>query len=286
MRGRPYVKPIKFGCIAPINLLHVIPEHWDFHLILAHLLEDPDYVAFYKARKEKGDTLLLDNSAFEFGEALPADKILALIEKSGIKPDYVVAPDYPGQPWDKTLESTFKFVEDTKGAEFRVMGVPQSVDGDWEGWLDGYRQMVRHPDIPMVGMSILGIPTAWHSITGTRDIMINRLFASQFIANRALHDQDDKFTWHHYLGLSQPNELILQREIGVIDSCDSSSPVWHGVHQIQYDDSVGGLKYGKIKIGVDFHVDLKQYTDSMGFDLSVVEGAIEHNLLVIKQLIG
>ena len=37
-----------------------------------------------------------------------------------------------------------------------------------------------------------------------------------------------------------------------MDSNDSSSPFWHGYLDIQFDDSIWGLKNGKSKIEVDF----------------------------------
>lgn len=256
------LKPIKFACIAPIHLLSLIPKSYDFHLLLAHLLEDPDYVAFYKARKLAGDTLLLDNGAFEFGKPLEAEDILELIDKSGIQPDYVVAPDYPTKDWKRTVDSSLNFANKVRDHAFKVMAVPQSVVGDAEGWLEGYQALVKHMDIDMIGMSILAIPNAFQKITGTTDIMINRLFATSEILNNKL--QIAHYTaesgpikpvtkWHHYLGLGQPRELLLQRQLGLMDSNDSSSPVWHGVQGIKYDDSYGGLINGKSPIPVDFH---------------------------------
>lgn len=283
------LKPVKFGCIAPIELLDVIPTNWKFHLILAHLLENTAYVDFYKKRQAAGDILLLDNSAFEFGESLNADLILKLIKNSGIKPDYVVAPDYPGKSWEITTESTFKFIERCSSEPFKVMGVPQSESSDWMGWLEGYKEMINHPKLAMIGMSILGVPNAFRGVTGTDDIMVNRLFATNYILQNNLNIGTDPRNvmikiqkWHHYLGLGQPRELLFQRLLGLMDSNDSSSPVWHGLLGINYDNSYGGLINGKSKIPVDFHI--KAIPD--GQDPELVAGNINFNIQWINELIS
>ncbi len=42
------MRKTKFGYIAPVECLEIRPESADFHLILAHLLKDKKYAAFYK----------------------------------------------------------------------------------------------------------------------------------------------------------------------------------------------------------------------------------------------
>jgi len=221
------MKNIKYGYIAPIQYQHLIPESVDFHLILAHLLGNKDYVDFYKKKIERGDTVVLDNSAFEFKRALSAEEIFKFIDDSGIEPTYVVAPDYPFEHWEVTLESTLDFIERVRGErDYKIMAVPQSVKGDYEGWLQCYANMAEHEDIAMIGMSILGIPNAFCSLTGTNDIAYNRIFATNHLLETGIAIPEK---WHHYLGLGGgPREILIQRQLGLIDSNDSSSPFWHG----------------------------------------------------------
>ena len=113
------MKKIKYGYIAPIAYQHLIPDHADFHLILAHLLDNKEYVDFYKEKIKRGDVVILDNSAFEFKRALSAEEIFGFIERSGIEPTYVVAPDYPFEDWEVTWESTLKFIEEVIFSTFR-----------------------------------------------------------------------------------------------------------------------------------------------------------------------
>ena len=247
------MKKIKYGYISPIKYQHLIPEGADFHLILAHLLDDKEYVNFYKQKIKRGDTVILDNSAFEFKRALSAEEIFGFIERSGIEPTYVVAPDYPFQDWEVTWLSTYNFIQAVKGMgkSYKVMAVPQSKKGDHEGWIECYSRMVNDPDIAVIGMSILGIPNAFCKLTGTDDIAFNRIFATQYLLN---NDIANPAKWHHYLGLGGgPREILMQRQLGLMDSCDSSSAFWHGYLGIKFDDSIWGLKNGKSHIEVDFN---------------------------------
>jgi hypothetical protein len=124
------MKKVKYGYISQIKYQHLIPENADFHLILAHLLDKQEYVDFYKEKIKRGDTVILDNSAFEFKRALSAEEIFGFIERSGIEPTYVVAPDYPFQEWQITMESTLAFIKEVKDKPYKVMAVPQSRKGD------------------------------------------------------------------------------------------------------------------------------------------------------------
>lgn len=245
------MKKIKYGYISPVKYQHLIPESADFHLILAHLLDNKEYVDFYKAKIKRGDTVILDNSAFEFKRALSADEILGFIERSGIQPTYVVAPDYPFEDWKTTMASTLSFIQQVKNEPYKIMAVPQSVKGDVKGWMQSYQQMYDDPDISVIGMSILGIPNAFCSLTGTNNIAFNRVFATQYILENTIVKPGKK--WHHYLGLGGgPREILMQRQLELMDSNDSSSPFWHGYLDTKFDDSLWGLKNGKSKIEVDF----------------------------------
>ena len=60
------MKKTKFGYIAPVEYLDLIPENATFHLILAHLLKDKKYATVYKEKADRGDVIICDKGAFEF----------------------------------------------------------------------------------------------------------------------------------------------------------------------------------------------------------------------------
>lgn len=267
---------IKHAYIAPINYLHYIPRDSDFHLLLAHLLKDEDYCNFYRERKKKGDYLIIDNGAFEFKRPLEAHELYDLILNANLQPDVIVAPDYPFQEWDITVKSTEDFAKAYHkyfDNSVKLMAVPQSVKGDYKGWVEGYHALSQIDDVELIGMSILGIPHAFCSVTGTEDIALNRIYATVYLKQRQLVEQ--KF--HHYLGLgSNVRELLIQKELRVMTSNDSSSAIWHGIQGIIYDDSAGGLMHGKSPKPVDFHID--------HIDDPKIKECILHNIAYIEQL--
>lgn len=265
------LKKIDFGYIAPVDYLHMIPKTTKFHLILAHLLNNKKYVDFYNGEFDRGCYIILDNSAFEFKRPIEIDEILRLIDKSGIKVSCMVMPDYPNQPASKTLKSAEKSIAIVKSEsrQYDIMVVPQSSRGDHWQWLNCYNEFLTWQEVKYIGMSILGIPNAFCSLTGTDSISFNRIFATSIIKQQ--NKCSDKK--HHYLGMDEPRELIQQRALGLMDSNDSSSPVWHGILGIPYDSSVGGLKLGKSKVAVDFYTPIiEDNRHIISNNIQIVEG--------------
>lgn len=269
---------MKHAYIAPINYLNHIPIHkdGDIHLLLAHLLTDKAYCEYYINRKEKyGDLIIVDNGAFEFKKPLSAPELYKLINQSGIKPDIVVAPDYPFEDWKKTVESTMDFSDEYKSyfdETVKIMAVPQSKKGDWKGWLQGYLMMSNIDNVVMMGMSILGVPNAFCSLTKTEDISFNRTFATSFLIRNNLIQEH---IMHHYLGCSDPRELLMMKTQGVAFSNDSSTAFWHGINDIIFDETRSGLANGKVNKSVDFFID---------FDEKKIN-AIERNISWVEDLL-
>jgi hypothetical protein len=248
-------KKIKFAYISPCNYLDIVEyTKSDYHLILAHLLINKKYVEFYNKCYDIGHTIILDNSCFEFKRPIGANELIEMIEGSGIKVDIVIAPDYLYEKGKKTVEAAKKFVNQLrdKNYDYDIMTVPQSEENDVDDWLECHDQLQHINGIDYIGMSILGIANAFSALTGTKDIMINRLYASNYIIKNNLNLYK---TWYHYLGLGSPRELLLQRQIGLIDGNDSSSPIWHGINGITYDDSATGLINGKLEAPVNFEIE-------------------------------
>ena len=245
---------ILHALISPVSYLHLIPQESKFHLLLAHLLHSEEYCDFYRKRKEQGDYIIIDNGAFELGVPLLPKDIYNLINHSGIVPDVVVAPDYPGEQWQKTVKSAYQFSQEFHNyfpKTTKLMVVPQSEKGDWQGWLACYKALSQIDHVEFIGMSILGVPKAFCSLTGTNDITYNRTIASLYLRNHA----DEYLTHgkkHHFLGCSDPRELLTMQMVGLAYSNDSSTAIWHGHVGVEFDNTAGGLKDGKTKIPVDF----------------------------------
>lgn len=269
------MKNLNHCFIAPTNYLHLIPENSNYHLLLAHLLTDKRYCEFYRNRRTKGDYIIIDNGAFEFKRPLEAHELYKLINESGVKPHIVVAPDYPFEHWKKTVQSTEAFSKEYHkyfDKDVKLMAVPQSNKGDYQGWVSAYEALTKIEHVDMIGMSILGIPNAFCSLTGTEDISFNRIFATIYMKERGLVAPR---VLHHYLGLgSNVREVLVQRELGVAFSNDSSSAIWHGINGIMYDNTGNALVNGKIKKEVDFNLPFnndKKILDYIAFNIHYMQ---------------
>lgn len=296
------------NCITPPKTISQQPFEWltqqPFHLLLAHLLDQTWYADFYKSSQPGRSLKILDNGAFERHVPMSMMEIGTLITESGVKPNVVVLPDYPFETGARTVDAAEKVLRDGFSPQARdgrtlcpnFMVVPQSKEGDWQDWVSTYCTLLRialrsfsfdreqfrgGQYISHIGMSILGIPNAFKSITGTDDILINRVFATQFLLNnpesRDLIAAAKGKIKHHYLGLGQPREILLQRQLGLIDSNDSSSPIWHGLQGIAYDRSWGGLINGKSPVPVDFSVNYAltaNMVDTINSNIALIDNLV------------
>lgn len=102
----------------------------DFHLILSHLLDDPDYREHYKEERARGAWLLLDNSAHESGQGADAEKLM--YQTLDLDVQEVVVPDVLDNA-DATIETsisalgTWNNLKNLKSRidDLRFMYVPQ-----------------------------------------------------------------------------------------------------------------------------------------------------------------
>jgi hypothetical protein len=238
--------------IAPTSYLHFIPQSVTLHLVLAHLFNDNEYVNFYRAKQLRGDTIIMDNGAFEFKIPLSMDELANICDKAKFQPNIIVAPDYPFTNYIKTINSTEQFCREYKARfdkSVKVMCVPQSEQGDFDGWYKAYRIMCEFDEIEFVGMSILGIPNAICHITQTKDVSFNRTYLTELLKS---HQGVNDHVKHHYLGCDSPRELLMMKTQGVAYSNDSSTAIWHGILSVKFDDTASGLWKGKNPTPVDF----------------------------------
>jgi len=247
---------MKHAYIAPINYLHMVPEEDNFHLTLAHLFKDKRYTSFYKEKKERGDFIIMDNGCFEYKKSFSKEYLLEVLEKLTFVPNVVVLPDYPFEHYKVTVDSAYESIEffrNNYDKSVQFMYVPQSEKGDLQGWLTGYSEVQKMPEVSFVGLSILNIPVAFCEETGTEDISFNRMYATAYLQNNNLIPPNMKY---HCLGLgSGVREIKYMQNFPFIYSNDSSSAIWHGINGIEFDGSSTGLFLGKTKKEVDFYID-------------------------------
>lgn len=77
---------MKTCLICPVpSLEQYVDEQCTYHLLLAHLLEVPGYVDFYRQRAKLGDYVILDNGAKELGAGFGMEKLLKGATQVGAK---------------------------------------------------------------------------------------------------------------------------------------------------------------------------------------------------------
>jgi hypothetical protein len=247
------IKNPQFCIIAPTAYLEQYAAQSSMHLVLGHLVDtDSKYAEFYANRSEMK---IMDNGAFELGESYNPDKLIELGIKC--KADAIVLPDYPNQPYEKTIEAAIKYAPIFKEHGFKTMFVPQSELGDIQGWIESYEWASIDNDlVDIIGMSILGIPNALPRVhKAYARVIVTSILIESGIFNAS--------KYHHYLGLnSGPNlEIPTLIKMNALDSCDSSSPVWAGICGNEYSYNTDSfMATSKISKHVDF--DYKMVRDS------------------------
>lgn len=244
-------KQPSFCYIAPTAYLDYTTAS-STHLVLAHLVDRVDrnevYSQFYRQRSDAGDFIMLDNSAYELKEPYSPNKLLELAGKCGAHA--IVLPDYPFQPAQVTIDAAEKFAPIFKQAGLQNFFVPQSKAGDLEDWIAAYKWAANNDDIDIIGMSILGIPNALPNI----DPAFARVVMTQILTERGVFNFDKH---HHYLGLNSGPGLEIPSllRMGVLDTIDSSGPVFAGITGHRYTTEADSLQMvKKLKQPVDFSV--------------------------------
>lgn len=136
-----------------MKIAHIVPttymKFWlgrDYHMMLAHLADDPEYVK--EANLAKGYKIM-DNSVYELGESLTPEKLIEAAKK--LNPSEIVVPDVL-RDGAATLLSAYKYTAQLRQAlpNVKLMVVPQGKT--LEEWLKCYTELVKLP-IDTVGIN-------------------------------------------------------------------------------------------------------------------------------------
>jgi hypothetical protein len=214
---------------------------------------------------------------------MPATNMLEYARK--INADYIVLPDYPNEPHEETIKAAKAMAGIYKSAGFGTFFVPQSLEGDLEGYIEAFTWAAASPLIDYIGVSILGVPNAY----GVAKDKTQRYLSRQHMVKH-LHDRGilDLAAYNgkkiHFLGmLDGPNEIDLCQFEVVIDTWDSSAAVWAAINGVRFDHTPTGLRHGKVEKEVDFLWDIADY-DDIGYSELVRD--IQHNVGVIESKIS
>ncbi len=239
---------IKVANIIPTDYLLQDLSPLDFlpqiHLLLAHqTLVDRNYVDCYSKRKAAGDYIILDNSAFEFGEAMSPFLLEKAIEI--VQPHEFVLPDTLFEK-DQTIKRSNEFISSLKKNSLKYMAVVQGKT--LKEWMSCYEYFSKENLIYSIGLgaiytpkTIFGNNDSDHVISG-REFLINKLIEAKLLNTNKPH---------HLLGLGDSGHLEIQKlkKHKWIRSCDSSAAYIQAKHGLQIPLD---KEYVKFKEKIDF----------------------------------
>lgn len=217
---------IQYGAIVPVPHLSLVKGR-KFHLILAHMVQQNDrYRDFYKQEARDGATIILDNSSYELGDAwaTPED-LVRIYESLESKNVYLMCPEvaFKGEETEIAVKDftshlkegilTFGTIHGTSYDEicqcyYKVSNLVDYVGFSYRIWCEDLA--VPYPN-KTVGRALMRIS------------LLKRLFENNLILEKKPH---------HLLGLSEPQELVVQSKYSWIKSCDSSTAFIHGKNKV------------------------------------------------------
>lgn len=230
---------IKFAHIAPTSMIPQAMTASGINLALAHLIVGANEYSTH-FRNSKLETIM-DNGAFELGESMNPEE---LIERAKlVNATYIVLPDYPGQPWQKTVEAAKVYIPLFKKAGFKTFFAPQSEKGDFNGLLKAWEWALYNEDIDLIGNSILAAPNA----VGQSYALIARYKVLRQLAIEQPKGLLEKRI--HMLGmLDTVHEISLVKPFHwMINSWDTSAAVWYGMN-----GKLVEVEFDKFRLAVDF----------------------------------
>lgn len=217
---------MKFCAIPPIPNLSDF-QLTDMHLCLAQLMNNEDYVTFYRERSKAGDYIILDNGAHE---SYTTEFVQLLDRASEIGAQEVVMSDVP---FNSSLTATnfntiMSFLDhDWKMQELvtncgnpRFMFVPQValIDGSFERFIDLARYMIKQAVRVKTNWLkfTIGIPLMYEAVKGGLYSILDRI-------TWMVEDTDIEV---HLLGWSRDliTPIDIAHDYPGVRSCDSAKP--------------------------------------------------------------
>ena len=216
--------------IVPLPHLELAKD-FNKHLLLAGLLDHPEYVNFYKQKRKSGNYLILDCGSFETAE-IDDYSYLTSAEDLGVQE--LMVPDVVGD-YLKTMNRAKNFLEHVTTSRlepFKLEIVPQGSN------IDEYltcltllvKLALKHKQLRdvVIGISKVSGDVVARSITKTNRCYINRPVTVNLVEK--LFPQ----TEIHLLGLVDPVELFAYRYHEQITGVDTTAPFNHALLGCSY----------------------------------------------------
>lgn len=230
---------MKFIHIAPKQLMEKVSEYnQGLDMILTHkVLEDEEYA---KIASNLNSKKILDNSFFELHYSLPPNDMIEAAHKIGAT--WLICPD-----------GTTDGLQEFKNNGFKVMCVPTSKAQ--------FHEFMSNSDIDLVALSEEHL-TYRHDVSA-RFYLLQEV--GDYYLNKGVKDKI------HFLGMGES-----AWEVGMcmpwknlIHSWDSSSAIWHGLHDIDISKM-----HGKMSKAVDFDFECTDITELVKRNVTFISDMI------------
>lgn len=230
---------------APLCIFDKVKQVTEGDYALVHLLDKDEKYAtkFVEAANTRGDRkIILDNSAYELGEAFDEDTFAHWINM--LQPDIYVVPDKPGDA-ERTVDSFHRWNVRRSQLRGKKMGVLQG--SSVREIIDCFK-LLKFAGADIIGIPFLigqGIPYSDSRMNGTAlSLMYARVQLISILA--------DSCEPHpiHLLGVALPQEGVYYRNNEWVKSVDTSNPVIHGMFGTRYE--TGGVDHKRSELLADF----------------------------------
>lgn len=208
---------MKAALITPTPLLNKFATRSKYQFVLAHVYaHDPMYRAFYMERALAGDSIIVDNGAYEFGEAIDLTELIECARE--LHPDVIVLPDVRFDR-EKTLARTGAAMKQLKGLGKHLIGVPQGKNR--EDILECYKALTA------MGVDGYGLYEEIGDVAG----LGTRTDFCQYLEDNGYVDETK---YYHLLGMEEDLTQIADlAQFLWVDGIDSCKAIVYGLSGIE-----------------------------------------------------
>lgn len=206
--------------------------------------QEPEYKNFFLKSAQMGRRILLDTSIFELGEAFDLEKYANWVKT--LCPYEYILPDVLEDSY-ATIENSKSFIEKYPDLPGKKIGVVQGKT--YAEIRKCYEVLDKELNVDKIAISfdysyysnVAWHPNKWVSFMNGRVWLICELMKMGVL---------NKNKPHHLLGCSNPLEFSFYKhpEFNFIESIDTSSPIVHGIHKVQYEEKIGDWEKVSIKL--------------------------------------
>ena len=255
---------------VPLELLEESRSFNDYDYVLLHLKSNEKYWNFYKKSLKEGRQVLLDNSAFELGDAMSNDALAEGVED--LKPTWFVVPDALNDA-EKTMSRFESWLKDY-GTKYKgSIGVVQGSNID--EMTKCYVYMASHASKIAIPCEI--VSTYKEMFDESLPLLQRQWMGRTFFILHLMKEGVWRYDMpHHLLGATQVKEFTNPiYKMKCFDTVDTSNPIVTGIQGLQYE-KFGLEEKPKVKLAELLNINLDEHQKE----------TILHNVKTFKEIVG